>query len=164
MRLFVAVRPPAEVIDVLAGIDRPRLAGVRWTEPDQWHVTLRFFGEVDDPSVIVRALSSVQLPTATATMGPRVKWVGRLLWAPVAGLTDLATEVVDATRGIGERPELRTFRGHITLVRQRSRERNLAMPSIAATWTVRQIELIRSHLEPEGARYETLERFGLAEN
>ncbi|MBW3548710.1 MAG: hypothetical protein KY452_11325, partial [Actinobacteria bacterium] len=47
MRLFVAVRPPPEVVATLATLDRPERPGLRWTPPEQWHVTLRFFGPVD---------------------------------------------------------------------------------------------------------------------
>ena len=47
MRLFVAVWPPPEVLDLVAEMDRPALAGVRWTTRDQWHVTLRFLGRMD---------------------------------------------------------------------------------------------------------------------
>ena len=46
MRLFVAVWPPDDVIDVLADLPRPEVAGVRWTTRGQWHVTLRFLGHV----------------------------------------------------------------------------------------------------------------------
>jgi 2'-5' RNA ligase len=164
MRLFVAARPPGEVVEMLAALPRPHIPGARWTTADQWHVTLRFFGEVDDPQPIEAALSHAQLAPATATMGPSVKRLGHLLWAPVAGLEDVAATVVDATRPFGKPPERRRFRGHITLMRQRSSGRQADVgwrASIGATWAVQEIELIRSHLDRDGARYETLERFEL---
>jgi 2'-5' RNA ligase len=46
VRLFVAVWPPNDVVDVLADLPRPDVAGVRWTTQGQWHVTLRFLGQV----------------------------------------------------------------------------------------------------------------------
>jgi hypothetical protein len=46
-RLFVAVRPPPEVMARLAAIDRPALPGVRWSVPEQWLVKLRPLGHVD---------------------------------------------------------------------------------------------------------------------
>ena len=51
MRLFVAVWPPYEVVNSIAALERPPLPGLRWTTPDQWHVTMRFLGDVDDGSV-----------------------------------------------------------------------------------------------------------------
>jgi 2'-5' RNA ligase len=164
MRLFVAVRPPPEVIDALTALPRPHIPGARWTTREQWHVTLRFFGEIDDPSPIASVLSHTQLPAVTATMDPRVKRRGHLLWAPVAGLDELSSGVVEATQSFGKPPERRTFRGHITLMRQRSSGRQAdvgwAAP-VGDSWTVREIELIRSHLGGGPARYETIERFAL---
>ena len=40
--------PPPEVVARLAALARPTVEGVRWTTPEQWHVTLRFLGWVDD--------------------------------------------------------------------------------------------------------------------
>ena len=47
-RLFVAIRPPAAVRDLLidAMANSPAL---RWVGDDQLHLTLRFIGEVDRP-------------------------------------------------------------------------------------------------------------------
>ncbi|MER3453020.1 MAG: RNA 2',3'-cyclic phosphodiesterase, partial [Acidimicrobiia bacterium] len=50
MRLFVAVWPPEEVLDVVAKLPRPGVVGLRWTSREQWHVTLRFFGSVPEPA------------------------------------------------------------------------------------------------------------------
>src|SRR5947209_3556899 len=47
-RLFVAVWPPASLISQLRSLDRPARPGLRWTTEDQWHVTLRFLGGVDE--------------------------------------------------------------------------------------------------------------------
>ena len=41
-RLFVAVWPPDDVLDRLAVLPRPEVDGLRWTDQDHWHVTLRF--------------------------------------------------------------------------------------------------------------------------
>ena len=53
MRLFVALVPPDEVVEDLAEFlaprqEAPEAAGMRWTAPDQWHVTLAFMGDVAD--------------------------------------------------------------------------------------------------------------------
>jgi RNA 2',3'-cyclic 3'-phosphodiesterase len=51
MRLFVAIDlSPAAVDHVAAAIDPLRWAwpGVRWGDPDRWHLTLAFLGDVDD--------------------------------------------------------------------------------------------------------------------
>ena len=47
MRLFLAVWPSPEVVDVLRALPRPDTPGVRWSTEDQWHVTVEFLGECD---------------------------------------------------------------------------------------------------------------------
>ena len=80
MRLFVAVRPPPEVIDVVAALPRPERHGVRWTRPDQWHVTLRFLGDVERSRARGRPRSATGLAGAAAvevTLGPTTERLGR---------------------------------------------------------------------------------------
>ena len=55
MRLFVAVVPPPEVLADLGAAVAPRQADqavhrdLRWTGPEDWHVTLAFLGDVPGP-------------------------------------------------------------------------------------------------------------------
>src|SRR5579875_3756312 len=54
MRLFVALTPPAAVLDELEAATAPLRAqwrDLRWTSRDAWHVTLAFLGEVDEAAV-----------------------------------------------------------------------------------------------------------------
>jgi len=46
-RLFVAIRPPDEVRELL--LDLMEGADLRWQQDEQLHLTLRFIGEVDRP-------------------------------------------------------------------------------------------------------------------
>ena len=163
MRLFVAVWPPPEVAGVLEGMVRPDHPSVRWTRPDQWHVTLRFLGEVTDDAMpsLVRALDAVRSqPPRRVTIGPATARLGRhVLMVPVAGLDDLGQAVVDATDAIGSPPDDRPFTGHLTLARGRGHH---AVPAALAgqpaegSWPVTEVALVRSHLGAVGARYETL--------
>lgn len=152
---------------MLDALPRPTVEGVRWTPPDQWHVTLRFFGEVD-PDAARRALSGFSADPCTARLGPETGRFGRrVLHAPVAGLGVLATAVVDRTAAVGEAPDRRHFRGHLTLARATGERRGVdlralcGMP-ISATWPVDRVSLVASHLTPNGARYEVLEQLLLA--
>jgi 2'-5' RNA ligase len=126
-------------------------------------VTLRFVGEVDDDSVpsIEDAVRSVGLTPADVRIGPAVELLNsRIVSIPVAGLGDVGSAVVEATRSFGKPPERRPFRGHLTLARLSSvRRRELAGvlgAPIAASWTVDEIHVVRSHLSPKGARYESV--------
>jgi RNA 2',3'-cyclic 3'-phosphodiesterase len=155
VRLFVAVRPPDEVLDVLAGLQRVERQGVRWTTRDQWHVTLRFLGEVEDPAPVAAALDEASLAACSAEAGPRVAVLGRNVVVPVAGVEALAVGVIDATRGFGAPAERRRFRGHLTMARvSRGRTGGLVGEPIGVRFPVDDVRLVRSHLGAGGARYE----------
>ena len=166
MRLFVGVAPPDDVLDLIADLPRPAQSGLRWTTREQWHVTLRFLGEVEDPEPVVDALESGGLRrvgACEATVGPAVTALSRhVLSLPVAGLDDLAAAVVAATRTFGRPPEPRPFQGHVTLARTtgatRQSVRRLAGEvvgqELSARFRVADVRLVRSHLGRGGARYE----------
>ena len=162
MRCFVAVLPPPEVSDVLARLDRPTAPGVRWTYPDQWHVTLRFLGEVD-PSEVATALGGLNSEAVVAAMGPAtIVLGGHAVVVPVSGLDGLAASVVTRTALVGEQPEDRPFVGHLTLARlgAPAPSGSVGIP-LAAEFPVGEVCLGASHLLPDGAAYEVLERFAL---
>jgi 2'-5' RNA ligase len=164
MRLFVAVRPPTEVLDELASLARPDNTPTRWTPREHWHVTLRFLGNIDDPAPVASALvDSLQgVAPLDVTIGPRAGVLGhQIVYLPVSGLTDLATAVVTATRRFGEPPPTRRFRGHLTLGRTKGGIVDSAALALEQAWTVRDVELIRSHLGGGRVRHETLERWAL---
>jgi RNA 2',3'-cyclic 3'-phosphodiesterase len=51
VRLFAALIPPESVLDEIERAFAPYRGGppaLRWTARDTWHVTLAFYGEVDD--------------------------------------------------------------------------------------------------------------------
>ena len=161
VRLFVAVWPPPEIISAIAALERPELRGLRWTSPEQWHVTVRFMGEVADVDAAVAALRSVRASPVEARMGPETGRFGhRILHVPVSGLEDVAAAVVGATTAVGQPPEDRPFRGHVTLARVRDRARVDLRPlcgqPLGGSWRVEQVVLVASHLRHEGAHYETV--------
>jgi len=171
VRLFVAVQPPDDVLAAVAALPRPERPDVRWTSRDQWHVTLRFLGEVDDPAPVAAALDTAPLPPAEAVLGPEVAALGRhVVCVPVAGLDALAAGVVAATASFGDPPDDRPFHGHLTLARIGRRRggsggasgRSAARPGDLTgapfdhRFPVDAVRLIHSRLGPGGARYEDL--------
>jgi 2'-5' RNA ligase len=156
-RLFVAAWPPDEVLDLLATLPRPEDPGVRWTQRDQWHVTLRFLGRAD-PDAAADALGRVRAPVAEAVLGPLTARLGRsVVVVPVAGLDGLARAVIGATAAVGEPPDPRPFAGHLTLARLRHRPAcGVTGARCSARFPVREVHLVRSHLGQAGARYEIL--------
>lgn len=167
-RLFVAVTLPASIEKIVGSLPRPAIAGVRWTGVAQWHVTLRFLGRVS-PVAVRAALGGLDHAVVRAELGREVTALGRgVLCVRVGGLDELAAAVVDRTRDVGEPPDARGFAGHLTVARVNrpaGAGRRIAslvgLPVPAGSWPVREIELVRSDLDPGGARYSTVERFAL---
>ncbi len=157
-RLFLAVWPPVEVVEELMTLRRKDQRGIRFVPPESWHVTLRFFGDavIED---VEDALDDVELPAAVARFGPAVDALGeRVLVVPVAGVEELAATVTAATRTIGEPPPRRAFHGHLTIARIK---RDARMPPalgamVDGTFEVDELALVRSRLDPDGARYDTV--------
>jgi RNA 2',3'-cyclic 3'-phosphodiesterase len=162
VRLFVAVWPPPEVVGAIAALSRPEVPGVRWTTPDQWHVTLRFLGEVEDPAVVRDRLRGVTPDGVEARMGPSSRRLGQaVLCVPVTGLDELAVTVTSRTADVGLPPEDRPFFGHLTLARlQRGAHpaalRRVPRTAVSESWNVTEVTVVRSHLGGEGSRYEVV--------
>jgi 2'-5' RNA ligase len=161
--LFVAIDPPAEALAALdAELGRARAVaphGLRWTRPEQWHLTLAFLGEVADTDVpvLTDALAGVvgDAPMALrlaggGCFGDRVLWVG--LAGDVHALRTLAESIPPAVRDLGVAPEDQPFRPHLTLARA-GRERADLRPAAAELaqivgplWDVDAVRLVRSRL------------------
>lgn len=165
MRLFVAVWPPDEVLEQLRALPRPDTPGVRWSTEDQWHVTLRFLGQVDAVQDVRDALASIELPAAEVTVGPATKRLGNaVLMLPVHGVDDLAHEVLRVTDEIVPAEE-RHFTGHLTVARARSRgaiPKGLEGSAFDASWIAPSFALVRSQTKPSGAVYTDVETYPLA--
>ena len=182
-RLFVAIGVPEDVKARILEAQRELRSvltdeAVRWTRPEQFHLTLRFLGNVEAAQTgpLADALRSALagfgvLRLRASGIGffprprsPRVVWAGvseeagRLpgLWAAVQTATDAFTS---------EAPE-KSFTGHITLARIKSiRPREAEALSSRANdlgqaafgeWTSAEVEIVRSQLSPKGAQYSTL--------
>jgi 2'-5' RNA ligase len=157
-RLFIAVWPPEEVVADLTALHRKDQRGVRFVRPENWHITLRFLGEAN-PNEVIGALDGTTFEPARAHLGPAVDVISeRALVVPLSGLDQLADRVIERTSRIGEPPRKR-FIGHLTLARVKS---NVPMPRVlgslvSADFDVEEIALVQSRLDPQGARYETIE-------
>lgn len=156
-RLFVGVWPPPAVVDELRSLPRPDVPSVRWSTPDQWHVTLRFLGSVpdDDVAAVRASLREVEWTSVRVDVGPAtVRFSPTVLALPVTGLDDLA--------GALPLPMEQPFRGHLTLARARGRSRIppevVGLP-FAASWTASSFSLVRSQTLSSGAVYDDVDSF-----
>jgi RNA 2',3'-cyclic 3'-phosphodiesterase len=175
LRLFVAIRPPAPVRDLL--IDTMEgLPGARWQDEDQLHLTLRFVGEVDRHAAedLAEALAAIRAPRfelAIRGVGhferkgrPHTLWAGL---TPSPELAVLQKKVERACQAAGLTPERRKFAAHVTVARL-SGGSGPADPWLAQQenlrsepWSVEDFRLYSSDLSPAGAIYEPLVRYPL---
>lgn len=136
------------------------------------------------PSLIARHeafdLRTSELGVFPKLKQPRVLWLG--LWGPAHRLESLYNELGDELDELQFPIEERPFSPHITLGRLRN-ARNVAIrhlpdqlrnaiaemettgladPKRPLLAPIEEVQLVRSHLEREGPRYEVVERFPLA--
>ena len=174
-RLFVAIRPPEDIRDVLidAMDDSPAL---RWVGDEQLHLTLRFIGEVERPIAndIGVALDRVHSPSFELNVvgvGKFEQRNGGALWAgvhPKAPVGALAAKVERAIQQVGLDAEHRAYFPHITLARWNRRNaeavdaflrRNSDLRS--EPFLVNRFILFESRLSRHGAHYEAIGEFPL---
>ena len=172
-RLFVAIRPPEPIRDLLidAMDDSPAL---RWVGDEQLHLTLRFIGEVERPVAndIAAALERVRsdsLALRIAGVGKFEQRNGGALWAriePKQPAAALAAKVERAVQQVGLEPEHRTFMPHITLARWNRRNAEAVEAFIrrnsdlrSEPFRVDQFILFVSRLSRHGAHYEEIASF-----
>jgi RNA 2',3'-cyclic 3'-phosphodiesterase len=125
-RLFTALELPERVAAQIA-IARGGLVGARWLEPEDYHVTLRFIGDIDARAAhdIDNPLGDIRRPE-TQVRFEGLSWFGgdkpRSIVAevkPEPALMDLQAEQERRLRRIGVEPETRKYTPHVTLARLR---------------------------------------------
>src|SRR4051794_19035319 len=142
--------------------------------PEALHVTLAFLGWRDesDVDVVATAVRAAARPVVALS-------VGAALWLPRRRPRVLAVELEDGdgtlaavqgdvVRGlvdaVGFEPERRAFLPHVTVARVRSGDHGLpelSPPPALGAFAARAVTLFRSHLSPQGARYEPLAQVSL---
>jgi RNA 2',3'-cyclic 3'-phosphodiesterase len=126
-RLFTGLEIPADVGLALSQY-RGGLPGARWVEPENYHVTLRFIGDIDDAMArdVFSVLGEGRRRGAIPVRLDRLATFGgdrpRALFArvePTPDLQDLQAEHERLMRRVGLAPERRKFTPHVTLARLR---------------------------------------------
>jgi 2'-5' RNA ligase len=189
VRCFVALPLPAAYQDGLAAVrqawERRLRSKLSWTKPGNWHLTLKFLGDVAEDQVprVVSALGAVRFAGFTAQAGAagffpprqegRRRWQPRVLWLGLAAgeapAKALASAIEKALLPLGFPAEERPFSAHLTLARIKWSEpdpwdevlADLAgrpWPEFAAAG----FTLYRSVLGPGGPQYTPLSGFAAA--
>ena len=118
---------PADVAQSLATL-RGGLPGARWIDPENYHVTLRFIGDVDDVIAheVASLLGRVRRGAVRAALrrissfgGRKPRARGRRRSAPAQALMELQAEHERLMQRVGLEPEGRKYTPHVTLARLR---------------------------------------------
>ncbi len=186
MRTFIAIELPAEIKDCLSRLQqdlKAAQADVKWVQPQNIHLTLKFLGEIDEKKLdkisgIIEdtcekkdkfhvCISS--LGAFPKTESPRVIWVG--IDTGDKEIKQMAKELEQNLAKIGIPKEDRPFSSHITIGRMRTplnRERlvqglknKAGLGGQNLEFYVSKITLFKSTLTPKGPIYEALKEASL---
>ncbi len=188
MRLFIAMPIPETVKqEALRWQEELRKVapgpGIRWATPEQFHLTLKFLGEVDSARLetLVAAtreachgcvpfdLQAGQAGFFPNERNPRVLWAG--LHCATGALQSLQERVETGLAEFAEKQEDRRFSPHLTLARIKqiapaearalaAKVRTLGEHALGQ-WKAECVRVMRSELHPSGSRHTCLAEIGL---
>ncbi len=125
-RLFTGLEIPADVAQTLSFL-RGGLPGARWIDPENYHLTLRFIGDIerglaDEVASMLgrvgREPFEIRLEGLSSFGGRKPRAVVASV-APMPALLDLQAEHERLLQRVGLDPEGRKYTPHVTLARLR---------------------------------------------
>lgn len=179
MRLFVAVDLPDWLADAVAAVQEPLddADGLRFTDPGQAHLTLKFFGAVEEgrreavEAVLEGAVDDAGVDAFDCEVGglgvfPDIDYIS-VVWAGVRTgapeLTRLHEAIERRSRKSGFDPVENPFTPHVTLARMDdARGKGIVQRAVRETdptvgrFEADAVRLKRSTLTDDGPEYETL--------
>jgi 2'-5' RNA ligase len=173
IRSFLAIELPRTIrkkIEEVQGDLRSTHADVRWVNPEKIHLTLKFFGNIEE-SRIDLLLKSIEepirntLPFSLKVRGvgafphlknPRVIWIGLVNGREV--LISFQKQIETQLEKIGIQPEDRPFNPHLTLGRMKSSRGKVELAGKMekhkeeefGDFQVERVVLFKSDLRPTG--------------
>lgn len=188
MRTFIAIPLPAEIRHTLLSLQRElgqTGADVKWVEPENIHLTLKFLGELNEKKVppVCQALEETARAKSAfgarlgpvgafpATSSPRTIWVG--LGKGEEETAEIARALEERIARIGIPKEKREFTPHITIGRTRSAKNIGKLKEALAScrerfgnegyeFSVDRVILFKSTLTPKGPIYENIKEGALS--
>ncbi|MBJ3778711.1 RNA 2',3'-cyclic phosphodiesterase [Acuticoccus mangrovi] len=136
-RLFTALTLPDDVRMWLTGL-RGGLRGARFIDPENYHITLRFIGDVDERTAdeVADALSRIRRAPVTVRLNGLGSFGNKKkphsVWArvePTPALMELQAEQERILQRIGLPAEARRYTPHVTVARLRG-----STPKDVADW------------------------------
>lgn len=185
MRLFIALNLPKKERQRIHRAARPlreQDLPVRWVDLDAFHITLKFLGQVRESEIsrveetiarVAGSTDSFRMDLSGFGAFPTIRRP-RVLWLGVEASPELRCLKQDLEWALGDcgfDPETRAFHPHVTLGRAgkdmgagsfRGLDEVVAEMEYHSTIPVRSVDLMRSHLSREGARYSVVSSAKLA--
>ncbi|MCM8789577.1 MAG: RNA 2',3'-cyclic phosphodiesterase [Candidatus Omnitrophica bacterium] len=187
MRVFIAIALPKEIKLKLAKLqDELKSSGadVKWVEPDNIHLTLKFLGEIDDKqlSAVYKAIEesvkekqAFSLRISSLGAFPKINYP-RVIWLGVdkgdMEVKQIAKDLEERIQKIGIPKDDRAFSSHITIGRVRTgRNKDKLVEGLnklaevysseSLEFEVKKITLFKSTLTPKGPIYEAIKETNL---
>jgi 2'-5' RNA ligase len=184
IRSFLANELPKPILKKIEEVQedlRSTHADVRWVSPDKIHLTLKFFGNIEEPRIDL-ILKSIEGPIRnTLPFSLRVRGMGafpslknpRVIWMGLVdgreALISLQKQIETQLERIGFRAEDRPFHPHLTLGRMKSsRGREELVERMEkhkeeefGDLQVERVVLFKSDLRPSGPIYTPLKEMKL---
>ena len=184
IRSFLAIEIPRTILKKIEEVQddlKSSRADVRWVNPEKIHLTLKFFGNIDE-SRIDPIVKSIERPTQTISpfslkvrgvgafphlKNPRVIWMGLVDGKEV--LVSFQKQLEKELEKIGFEPEERAFHPHLTLGRMKSSKGREELAGRMerhqeeefGDFQVERIVLFKSDLKPTGPIYTPLREIKL---
>ena len=186
LRSFLAVELPELILNRIGEIQRDlksSRADVRWVSPENIHLTLKFFGTIEE-SIIESIIKLTEGPVRGTPLfflkiqgmgafpnlkNPRVIWMGFQEGKEI--IVAIQKQLEREFEKIGVQPEDRPFHPHLTLGRMRSnrgkdelvRGMERYREEEFGNFQVEKVVLIKSDLKPTGPIYTALREIRLGE-
>lgn len=182
MRTFIALDFDDRIRGRLSELQsqlRKACPGVKWVDPGQIHLTLKFLGEIDPAQADPIGQELNELSRSAARFDVHVHRVGafppagpaRVLWAGLSGggLAALHRACEERMAMLGFPPEDRPFSPHLTLARNKDGRNSMAIRAAlgraadfdAGRQTIDRVTLYESTLSPKGSIYRAIARYAL---
>lgn len=184
IRSFLAIEIPRTILKKIEEVQddlKSSRADVRWVNPEKIHLTLKFFGNIDE-SRIDPIVKSIERPTQTISpfslkvrgvgafphlKNPRVIWMGLVDGKEV--LVSFQKQLEKELEKIGFEPEERAFHPHLTLGRMKSSKGREELAGRMerhkeeefGNFQVERVVLFKSDLKPTGPIYTPLREINL---
>lgn len=178
MRIFIALELPAEIKTALGKLQnelRATHADVGWTKLENFHLTLKFLGEVEPQKIAAITKICEEVAATTPQFSLRLNDVGvfpnvknpRVLWAGIEGDTNLVNllhkNLDENLYTLGFAKETRPFNPHLTLGRIKTMKnvpqaiaKLLLYKFPALNFDVKEIVVMQSQLHSQGSIYKPL--------